>query len=121
MIYYDGLEGSSSKEIFFYFWRNIFISREMFFSREIFFISWEKFLFIGKCFLLLGTYFYFLLNFFLFSGNSIYFAWCLRFRKAISGICRLKLHVHLHVLTVLTRERFYTKPVSLNTTAWKTC
>ena len=68
MIYYDGLEGSSSKEIFFYFWRNIFISREMFFSREIFFISWEIifiyremlftswdiFLFLAKLFSVLG-------------------------------------------------------------------
>ena len=48
---YDGLEGSSSREIFFYFWLNIFyFSVNIFISRETIVISRDMFLFVAKRF-----------------------------------------------------------------------
>ena len=106
---YDGPEGSNSREIFFYFSRNIFISRVIFLLlRKCFYFS-ENIFFPGRVFISGET-------FSCFSGNSISFSWCSWFRKAVSGICRLNLHVHLNILrqSLFPTTQQHGKPVEAN-------
>ena len=105
-ISYDGLEGSSSREFFFYFWRSIFL------------FLVKPFLSLAKYFLFLGKYILFLRKCFYSLGNICHFPLHL-----ISGGARVSVGHFGNIQTELARAPTHTdkEPASLNTTAWKTC
>ena len=118
---YDGLEGSSSREIFFYFWWNIFYFswNVFYFSRNISYFSGNIFYFSGNAFIsremlfVSRDIFLFLAKRFSFSREIVFISRGTRgfgrlFRKYVDWTCSAPTHTDK-------------EPVSLNTTAWKTC
>ena len=95
MLVYDGLEGSSSRSFFSYFWPNIFyFSWNIFyFSRNIFYFL-EMYLFLKKYFLFLGNFFisreilFISREMFLFLGTFFYFLWNVSVSQEIVFISR---------------------------------
>ena len=103
-------------------WNSILFIRRFLSYRYETALRWSwRVKFQRKFFLFLTEYFLFLVkisceNFFCFSGSGIYFLWYSRFRKAVSGIRRLNLDVHLYILTksLFPTTQQHGKPVETN-------